>query len=167
MNALERRFYDALMRYGDDDPDEGMRLATEFDAEVVAQVARRVMRRRDNAWGIALGVVVVAALGGLAWYTPTKTVVETVTVVDYDPKQECLDALDRAGELFDLISQVTTRSGERDAAEDRTIDALHAMDWEAFQLAAGETFALNDQMIALVEQAEKVDLTTPAEACRG
>lgn len=172
MDVFEKRYYDVLLGVQDAPiPDRTIDSpwleATERDAQDVARLARRQLRQRDSRWGVAMGVVIVAALGGLAWYTPTQTVTVTEIEVRDAPDRACLDALDKAGELFLAFSKVTDTLARRDAAEQRAHDAVYAMDRDALTAASNEMFVENDIMGTQIRQASEVDLTTPTEACRG
>ena len=148
------------------DVSDMMKEAIWRDVHVTAMVAKRRQRHRDAVWGGALAAVVTFGIAGLAWYTPTQTVTVTEIEVRKAPDVACNDALDKAGELFNIISQVMIKSGERDTADDAAVTALRDKNWDEFQSAAGEAFAINDQMIVLVDQAKGVDLGS-AEACNG
>lgn len=165
MDRLNKEMYDALT--GDKELPEDWVFASRLDAAVVTAVAKRHLRRRDSVWGVALGVVVVASIAGLAWYTPTQTVTVTEIEVRDAPDRACLDALDKAGELFLAFSKVTDTLARRDAAEQRAHDAVYSMDREALTAASDEMFAENGIMESQIRQASEVDLTTPTEACRG
>lgn len=164
--SLGQEMYEALAQ-GSEQSDPAWDFATRLDAAVVASVARKHLFRRDVYWGAALSVVTLTGLGMLAWYTPTKTVIVEEIAISDAPDRACLDAMDKAGALFEAISQITTKSAERDVAEEEAHDALSAMDWSALQDAATRTFAINTQMEDLVEQAKGVDISTPAKECRG
>lgn len=165
MDRLHKEMYDALT--GGKELPEDWVFASRLDAAVVAAVARRHLFKRDVCWGVTLAVTTLTGLGMLAWYTPTQTVTVTEIEVRDAPDRACLDALDKAGELFLMFSKVTDTLARRDAAEQRAHDAVYAMDREALTAASNEMFVENDIMGTQIRQASEVDLTTPTQACRG
>jgi hypothetical protein len=167
MNRLEKSIYDALIA-DETLPPEGLTFeeATAHDARTAAQVARHHLRRRDSTWGSFTGGVIVVALAGLAWYTPTQTVVTEKVVTLEKPPASCIKALDDLDLLLSYVTDALSEVDKMNAAQAAAQQAVIARDKAALDEAWAAMDEVDKQVSVLTAQGQSVGIGVAADECR-
>jgi hypothetical protein len=167
MNRLEKSIYDALIADEGMPPQElGFEEATAWDARVAAAVARQDLRRRDSRWGAVLFGVVAVSLTGLAWYTPTQTVVTEKVVTLKKPPASCIKALDDLDLLLSYVTDALSEVDKMNAAQAAAQQAVIARDKAALDEAWAAMDEVDKQVSVLTAQGQSVGIGVAADECR-